>query len=75
MVRTTVDLDDSVLAAARALARDTKMTLGEAISELAKRGLRSARIPVSRDSFPIFPVSEDAPSLTLDQVNEHRDDS
>ncbi len=50
-------------------------TGGEAISELARRGLRSARIPVSRDSFPIFPVSEDAPSLTLDQVNEHRDDS
>ncbi len=73
-VRTTVDLDDRVLAAARALARDTGMTLGHAISELARRGLRSGRIPVSRDGFPIFSAAEDAPPLTLDQVNERRDD-
>ncbi|MGI8627322.1 MAG: antitoxin [Geodermatophilaceae bacterium] len=73
-MRTTLDLDDKVLAAARALARDTKVTLGEAISELARRGLRSARVPLHRDAFPIFAVPEQAPPLTLDQVNEYRDD-
>lgn len=72
-MRTTVDVDEGVLAAARAMARDTKMTLGQAISELALRGLRSAQTPANAHAFPIFVVSDAAPPLTLEQVNEHRD--
>lgn len=75
LVRTTLDLDESVLAAARALSRDRQLTLGEAISELARRGLRSGRLPTYRAAFPVFEVPEEAPPLTLDQVNEYRDDT
>ena len=38
-MRTTLDLDDTVLAAARSLARSRRISLGDAVSELARRGL------------------------------------
>jgi hypothetical protein len=38
-VRTTLDIDDDVLAAAKALGRRSKRSAGAVISELARRGL------------------------------------
>ena len=38
-MRTTLDIDDDVLRAAKALARREKKTAGEIISELARRAL------------------------------------
>lgn len=71
-MRTTLDIDGAVLAAARALARDTGVSLGAAVSELARRGLRpSGPRPVS--GFPVFEHAAGEPALTLDMVNEHRD--
>jgi hypothetical protein len=43
-VRTTLDIADDVLNAAKELARREKKTAGQALSELARRGLQ-ARIP------------------------------
>lgn len=72
MMRTTLDLDETVLAAARALARDTGVSLGAAVSDLARRGLRpSANRPPS--GFPVFEHAADEPAMTLDIVNQHRD--
>ena len=39
-MRTTVEIDEDVLQAARELARNRKTTLGKVLSELARRGLR-----------------------------------
>ena len=41
-MRTTLDIDDDVLQAAKALARREKNTAGEIISELARRALRAS---------------------------------
>jgi hypothetical protein len=38
-MRTTLDIDDDVLAAAKALAQRSKRSAGAVISELARRGL------------------------------------
>ena len=38
-MRTTLDIDDDVLQAARELAKAEKTTVGQLISELARRGL------------------------------------
>lgn len=73
-MRTTVDIEDSVLAAARALAQDKGISIGAALSELARRGLSTAP-SARRGSFPVFEVDPDAPALTLELVNEVRDDS
>ena len=54
-MRTTLDLDDQVLAAARALARARGTSLGEAVSELARRGLRGHQ-PTVKVSYSPFPI-------------------
>lgn len=41
-MRTTLDIDDDVLRAARELARREKKTAGEIISELARKALTAA---------------------------------
>lgn len=56
-MRTTLDLDDRVLAAARSLARTRGITLGQAVSELALRGAEvEAPAPQRGDNdFPMLP--------------------
>jgi hypothetical protein len=58
-MRTTVDLDERVLAAARSRAKATGVSLGAAISELVLRGLspRSRQaVRGERDPVVGFPV-------------------
>jgi len=44
-VRTTLDIADDVLQAARERARRENKTIGEALSELARRGLLAHEVP------------------------------
>lgn len=73
-MRTTLSLDDDVLEAARALARADDRSLGEVISELARRGLRPTAQVADRDGFPVFRVSRDAPSVTDEHVRRAMED-
>ncbi len=68
-MRTTVDIDDAVLAAARTLSSERGISLGDAISELARRGL-ARRAPVALDGIPAFEVSADAAAITPEMVRE-----
>ncbi len=72
-MRTTVDLDPDVLQAARSIARSQGLSLGRALSDLARRGLAPRR-EASRRGFPVFRVSADAPVLTPEMVAEAQDD-
>ena len=58
-MRTTLDIDDDVLQAARELARAEKKTAGAVLSELARRALaapESARVePVLEDGWLVLP--------------------
>jgi len=60
-VRTTLDIDDDVLRAAKDLARREKKTAGEMISELVRRALGAApaspaaREPKALHGFRPFP--------------------
>ena len=66
-MRTTVAIDDDVLEAARALARAEGRSIGQVLSELARRGLRPA-VPGPDGGFPTFPVPPEAAPLTADDV-------
>ncbi|MGL5864477.1 MAG: hypothetical protein ACRCYX_01215 [Dermatophilaceae bacterium] len=76
-MRTTVDIDDTVLAAARSLARAGRMSLGAAISELARRGLAApaaaTRVDLTRTPFPVLADST-GHVVTSELVAAHRDD-
>lgn len=69
MVRTTLNLDDDILRIARSLATAERRSLGQVISDLARRGAqpRSDRIG-EEDGFPVFRVPEDAPMITDEMV-------
>lgn len=68
-MRTTLNLDDDVLAAARILADEKGTSLGVAVSELARRGLRPRRA-TSRSGVPVFDVPPDAPPITPSMVGD-----
>ena len=72
-MRTTLDIDDALLAVARTRARERGTSLGTAVSELIRRGLATPAAE-SCSGFPIFPAPPGAPVVTNEVVNRHRDD-
>lgn len=74
-MRTTVNIDEDILQAARRLAEAQDKTLGEVLSELARKGLRPTMPRRSHRGFPVFDVSEEAPPITPEMVREALDDS
>lgn len=73
-MRTTLEIDDSVLAAARVLAGQRGISLGAAVSEYARRGLQAATDVTPRSGFPVFGPAADGHQITDELVGEHRDD-
>ena len=76
-MRTTLTIDDDLLAAARSLARAKSESIGKALSELARRGLNATpRVARSHrgPGFPVFSVSRDAHPITLEDVRKAEDD-
>ncbi len=73
-MRTTLEIDDTVLAAARARARSRGVSLGAAISELARRGLDAECAPGPDLTYSPFPVIVGEGVLVTDElVAELRD--
>lgn len=75
-MRTTLSIDDDILAIARALAEREGRSLGEVISDLARKGLNPpAPAPSRRNGIRLMPVTQGATMATLDLVNRLRDES
>lgn len=73
-MRTTIVIDDDVLAAAKAIARQKNQTIGKTVSELARNSLRPPAAPAERNGIPLLPVREPNAVVTLDVVNALRDE-
>lgn len=72
-MRTTVTVDDDVLAVARALAARTGTSLGSALSALARRGFRRPQVDTG-NGLPVFRVAADAAPITSEDVEKALDD-
>ncbi len=72
-MRTTLQLDDDVLDAARAIAEAEGLTIGEAVSTLARRGLAPRALAFAA-GFPTFRVSENAKTILPEDVRRALDD-
>ena len=69
-MRTTLDLDDDVLAAAKELAAFHGRTAGQVVSELARKGLAPKRQqPRVRNGVPLLP-SEPGRIVTIQMVED-----
>jgi hypothetical protein len=74
-MRTTVEIDDDVLLAAKELAQLQGLTAGKVLSNLARKGLESPKSPVqARNGVPLLPRRKSsAPKPTMALVNDLRD--
>ena len=73
-VRTTLDLDDDVLQAAKEIAETRHMTAGQVVSDLVRKALHPpARPPRVRNGVSVLPRRPDGAPLTMKRVNELRD--
>ncbi len=76
-MRTTVTIDDDMLAAAKVLAQAKSISIGRAISDLARRGL-GATPRVETEcldcDFPMFKVSTHSRPITLEDVKRLEDE-
>ena len=76
-MRTTLVIDDDVLAAAKGLAVREQKTIGAVISKLAREGLRpsvAAATPAIRNGIPLLPLRPDATPVTPEIVAQLNDE-
>lgn len=75
-MRTTLAIDDDILATARHLAERDHKSVGEVISALARQGLeratRTAR--TQRNGVPLLPRRSGSAPVTPELVNQLRDE-
>ncbi len=72
-MRTTLNLPDDVYRIARSLAGAKGISLGEALAELVRQGLRPPIRLDEQKPFPCFALSEQAKPITLEQTLEAED--
>lgn len=75
-MRTTLEIDDAVLSAAKEVAQAEGVSAGRVISQWARRGLdaESLKAQKTRSGFPVFAVPMGARPLTPALVNSIIDD-
>ena len=77
-MRTTLSIDDDILIVARDMARQEHRSVGEVVSDLARRSLRregSPSIPgETRKGFALLPVSNPDAVVTMEMVNRLREE-
>ena len=74
-VRTTLDIDDDVLQAAKELADFRGLTAGKVLSELARKGMTPVTASAVRNGVPVLPRRPGRRATTMKRVNELRDDA
>ena len=76
-MRTTLAIDDDVLAAVRERAAREHRSAGEVLSALARQALRpgaAAVVQPTCNGLPLLPRQPGAAPVTLDLVNQLRDE-
>jgi len=75
-MRTTLSIDDDVMAAAKAIAEREKKTVGEIVSTLVRKALQPPRPGGrTRNGIPLLSTHGAPKTVTLDVVNRLRDEA
>jgi hypothetical protein len=74
LMRTTLDIEEDVLLAAKEIARQKGMTVGRVLSDLARKSLTRKSSVKKKGGLPLFPVQPDAGIVSLELVNQLRDE-
>lgn len=73
-MRTTLVIDNDILMAAKSLARDQSVSIGKALSALARKGLINESKKKMRNGIPVFKIGKNASPITPEQVNAIEDE-
>lgn len=74
-MRTTLSIDDDVLAAAKGMAERQRRSVGDVISELARSALRTgATAKRTRNGVPLLPRRKPTTPVTPELVRQLRDE-
>jgi hypothetical protein len=77
MMRTTLDIEEDVLFAAKDLARRERKTAGQVISELARKGLAGAEAGTAHEPKAIYgfrPFPKEGRIVSNELINKLRED-
>ena len=75
-MRTTLDIEDDVLFAAKDLARRQRRTVGQVISELARKGLAGGQ-PATREPKAVYglrPLPKEGRIVSNELINKLREE-
>jgi hypothetical protein len=73
-MRTTIDLEEDVLLAAKELARLRGVSIGKVLSDLARQALARSEGSAWRNDLPLFPIQPHARVVTPELINQLRDE-
>lgn len=73
-MRTTLSIDDDIVAQARALSQRDGRTLGEVISDLARKGLERPVSGGTRNGIPLLAADRSTEVVTMELVSRLRDE-
>ena len=74
-MRTTLAIDDDVLAVAKEMAATQSKTVGEVISVLARKALQAPTSGArTRNGVPLLAIGPETPRVTSELVQELRED-
>ncbi|QMW22919.1 CopG family transcriptional regulator [Sandaracinobacteroides saxicola] len=73
-MRTTLAIDDDVLAAAREFAEARGESLGAAATELIRRGLNPVLVLETRNGVPLLPSRSGRRPVTPEEINDMKND-
>jgi hypothetical protein len=75
-MRTTLDIDQDILLAAKEIARDQGVSAGKALSDLARKGLIGPPLTwETKNGVPQLPIQPGARVVTMELVNKLRDEA
>ena len=73
-MRTTLSLDDDIIESVRTFAETRDLSLGKAVSELVRRGLRSPLRTKVENGFVVVDLPPDSPLVTDEHVRKLLDE-
>lgn len=73
-MRTTIDLEDDILIAIKAIANQKQKSMGAIVSDLLREALSGPNSLEIRNGIPLLPKKKNGKVVTLDLVNQLRDE-
>jgi Arc/MetJ family transcription regulator len=73
-VRTTISLDDDVVQEIKTYAKSRDVSIGKAVSDLVRRGLRAPLRTRIVNGFHVVELPPDSPTVTSEDVKKLQDE-